>query len=145
MQKKNTERVPMTNANNGSIVIDVNAVDSESAQSLKTVGWISYVLHLIVAIGGVVPGGQAGAVLLLIALVIDLVKKDEAQGTWQASHFSWRIRSVLWAGVLYVVTIPLFLLFYVPGAIAWAIISVWFLYRIVRGMVAMNKNRPVGV
>ena len=135
----------MTNANNGSIVIDVNAVDSESAQSLKTVGWISYVLHLIVAIGGVVPGGQAGAVLLLIALVIDLVKKDEAQGTWQASHFSWRIRSVLWAGVLYVVTIPLFLLFYVPGAIAWAIISVWFLYRIVRGMVAMNKNRPVGV
>ena len=135
----------MTNANNGNIVIDVNAVDSETAQSLKTVGWISYVLHLIVAIGGVVPGGQAGAVLLLIALVIDLVKKDEAQGTWQASHFSWRIRSVLWAGVLYVVTIPLFLLFYVPGAIAWAIISVWFLYRIVRGMVAMNKNRAVGV
>ncbi len=135
----------MTNANNGNIVIDVNAVDSETAQSLKTVGWISYVLHLIVAIGGVVPGGQAGAVLLLIALVIDLVKKDEAQGTWQASHFSWRIRSVLWAGVLYVVTLPLFLLFYVPGAIAWAIISVWFLYRIVRGMVAMNKNRAVGV
>ncbi len=135
----------MTNANNGNIVIDVNAVDSETAQSLKTVGWISYVLHLIVAIGGVVPGGQAGAVLLLIALVIDLVKKDEAQGTWQASHFSWRIRSVLWAGVLYVVTIPLFLLFYVPGAIAWAIISVWFLYRIVRGMVAMNKSKAVGV
>ncbi len=135
----------MTNANNGNIVIDVNAVDSETAQSLKTVGWISYVLHLIVAIGGVVPGGQAGAVLLLIALVIDLVKKDEAQGTWQASHFSWRIRSVLWAGVLYVVTIPLFLLFYVPGAIAWAIISVWFLYRIVRGMIAMNKSKAVGV
>jgi uncharacterized membrane protein len=135
----------MTNADNGNIVIDVNAVDSETAQSLKTVGWISYVLHLIVAIGGVVPGGQAGAVLLLIALVIDLVKKDEAQGTWQASHFSWRIRSVLWAGVLYVVTIPLFLLFYVPGAIAWAIISVWFLYRIVRGMVAMNKSKAVGV
>ena len=135
----------MNDVNNSALVIDVNAVDSEQAQSLKTVGWISYVLHLIVAIGGVVPGGQAGAVLLLIALVIDLVKKDEAQGTWQASHFSWRIRSVLWAGVLYVVTIPLFLLFYVPGAIAWAIISVWFLYRIVRGMVAMNKNRPVGV
>lgn len=135
----------MNDVNNSAIVIDVNAVDSEQAQSLKTVGWISYVLHLIVAIGGVVPGGQAGAVLLLIALVIDLVKKDEAQGTWQASHFSWRIRSVLWAGVLYIVTIPLFLLFYVPGAIAWAIISVWFLYRIVRGMVAMNKSRAVGV
>jgi uncharacterized membrane protein len=125
-------------------VIDVKAIDSEKAQNLKTVGWISYVLHLVVAVGAIVPGGQAGVTLLIIALVIDLVKKDEAEGTWQASHFSWRIRSVLWAGVLYLVTFPLFLLFWVPGAIAWAIISIWFLYRIVRGMVAMNNNRAVG-
>jgi uncharacterized membrane protein len=126
-------------------VIDVNAKDSEKAQELKTVGWISYVLHLIVALGAVIPGGQFGALLLVVALVIDLVKKDEAQGTWQASHFSWRIRSVIWAGILYIVTLPLFILFYVPGAIAWAIISIWFLYRIVRGMIAMNSSQPVGV
>jgi uncharacterized membrane protein len=125
-------------------VIDVQVRDSEQAQQLKTVGWVSYVLHLIVAVGAVIPGAQAGAVLLIVALVIDLVKKSEAEGTWQASHFSWRIRSVIWAGILYVVTFPLFLLFYLPGAIAWAIISIWFLYRIVRGMVDMNANRPVG-
>jgi len=125
-------------------VIDVQVRDSEQAQQLKTVGWVSYVLHLIVAVGAVIPGAQAGAVLLVVALVIDLVKKSEAEGTWQASHFSWRIRSVIWAGILYVVTFPLFLLFYLPGAIAWAIISIWFLYRIVRGMVDMNANRPVG-
>jgi uncharacterized membrane protein len=125
-------------------IVDVQTVDSEKAQNLKTVGWVSYVLHLIVAVGAVIPGAQAGLVLLIIALVIDLVKKDEAAGTWQASHFSWRIRSVIWAGILYVVTLPLFLLLYLPGAIAWLIISIWFLYRIVRGMVAMNNNRPVG-
>jgi uncharacterized membrane protein len=125
-------------------VIDVNAVDSEKAQELKTVGWISYVLHLVVAVGAVVPGAQPGALLLIIALVIDLVKKDESAGTWQASHFSWRIRSVVWAGILYVATAPLFLFFYVPGAIAWVVISIWFLYRIVRGMAAMNNSRPVG-
>ncbi|MBP6851477.1 MAG: hypothetical protein KA164_07745 [Rhodoferax sp.] len=125
-------------------IIDVQAIDSEKAQALKTVGWISYVLHLIVAVGALVPGAQAGAVLLVVALVIDLVKKDEAIGTWQASHFSWRIRSVILAGVLYIVTFPLFLLLYLPGAIAWFVISIWFLYRIVRGMVAMNNSRPVG-
>ena len=27
-----------------------------------------------------------------------------------------------------------------PGWIAWGLISLWFLYRIVRGMVAMNKG-----
>lgn len=126
-------------------VIDVNTVDSEKAQNLKNVGWVSYVLHLVVALGAVIPGAQAGLVLLIIALVIDLVKKDEAAGTWQASHFSWRIRSVIWAGILYVATFPLFLLLYLPGAIAWLVISIWFLYRIVRGMVAMNKNQPAGV
>ncbi len=125
-------------------VIDVTAIDAEKAQALKTVGWISYALHLVVAVGALIPGGQFGALLLIVALVIDLVKKDEAQGSWQASHFSWRIRSVIWAGILYVLTFPLFLLLYLPGAIAWAIISIWFLYRIVRGMVAMNNNRAVG-
>lgn len=125
-------------------VIDVITIDSEKAQQLKTVGWVSYILHLIVAVGAIIPGGQAGAVLLIIALVMDLVKRDEAQGTWQASHFSWRIRSVIWAGVLYLITSPLWLLLIAPGWIAWGLISIWFLYRIVRGMVAMNKSQPVG-
>ena len=124
-------------------IIDVEPVGSRREDSLKTWGWVSYLLHLIVAVAAVVPGAQVSIALLDIALVLDLVKKDDAVGSWQASHFSWRIRSVLWAGVLYVVTFPLFLLFYLPGAIAWAIISIWFLYRIVLGMVRMNAGRPV--
>ena len=76
-------------------------VDNETAQSLKTVGWVSYLLHLIVAVAAVIPGAQVGAGLLVVALVIDLVKKSDAEGTWQESHFSWRIRTVMWAGVLY--------------------------------------------
>lgn len=115
----------------------------EKLKSLNTVGTISYVLHLIVAIGALVPGGQFGPLLLIVALVIDLVKRSEAEGTWHASHFRWRIRTVLIAGALYLVTAPLWLLLFVPGWIAWTVISVWFLYRIVSGMVAMNKGLPM--
>lgn len=124
-------------------IIDVDAVDSEKAQSLKTVGWVSYFLHLIVAVAAVLPGAQASPVVLIIALVIDLVKKGDAEGTWQASHFSWRIRTVIWAVLLYLVTAPLWLVFLVPGWIAWCLISIWFLYRIVKGMVRMNANRAL--
>ncbi|MDD2712436.1 MAG: hypothetical protein PHU77_05880 [Simplicispira sp.] len=124
-------------------IIDVPSSDEERAQGLKAWGWISYVLHLIVAVGAVIPGAQPGAALLIIALVIDLVKRGDAQNTWQASHFSWRIRTVLWAGVLYLLTAPLWLLLFLPGWIAWALISIWFLYRIVRGMVDMNRNQPM--
>lgn len=124
-------------------IIDVQP--NERAQSLKTIGWVSYLLHLIVAIAAVVPGAQPSAALLIVALVIDLVKKGDAAGTWQASHFSWRIRSVVWAGVLYIVTAPLWFFFVLPGWIAWGLISIWFLYRIVRGMVSMNEGRAVDV
>ena len=123
-------------------IIDVQTND-QKAEGLKAIGWVSYVLHLIVALGAVIPGAQPGAALLIVALVIDLVKKGDAEGTWQANHFSWRIRSVIWAGVLYVVTAPLWLLLIAPGWIAWGLISLWFLYRIVRGMVAMNKSQAV--
>jgi uncharacterized membrane protein len=115
----------------------------ERAESLKTVGWVSYLLHLIVAVAAVVPGAQVGAGLLIVALIIDLVKKSDAEGTWQESHFSWRIRTVLWAGVLYLLTLPLWFLFLLPGMVAWAIISFWFLYRIVKGMVRMNASRAM--
>ena len=112
----------------------------EMQRSLKTVGHVSYLLHLIVAVGAVLPSAQASVSLLIVAFVIDLVKKDSALGTWQESHFRWRIRTVIWAAVLYLVTAPLWLLFFVPGWIAWGIISIWFLYRIVRGWMNLNAN-----
>ena len=124
-------------------VIDVETTDSEKAQSLKSVGWLSYILHLIVAVGAVLPGAQPGIALLIVALIIDLVKQGDAAGTWQASHFSWRIRTVIWAAILYLVTLPLWLLFVLPGWIAWGLISIWFLYRIVKGMVRMNASQSL--
>jgi uncharacterized membrane protein len=115
----------------------------ERESSLVTVGHISYLLHTIVAVTAVLPGTQASILLLLVAFILDLVKKGEAEGSWQESHFSWRVRSVVWAAVLYIVTIPLWLLFIVPGWIAWGLISIWFLYRVVRGWMNLNNRKAM--
>ena len=115
----------------------------ERESSLMTVGHISYLLHTIVAVTAVLPGTQASILLLVVAFILDLVKKGEAEGSWQESHFSWRVRSVVWAIALYGVTIPLWLLFIVPGWIAWGLISIWFLYRVVRGWMNLNNRRPM--
>jgi len=117
--------------------------DFERLQSLNTVGTISYVLHLIVAVGALIPGGQFGPVLLIAALILDLVKRPDAEGTWHASHFRWRIRTVVIAAVLYAVTVPLWFLFIFPGWLAWCAISIWFLYRILTGLMRMNKGLPM--
>ena len=104
--------------------------------------WISYLLHLVVALAVVLPGAQASVGLLLVAFIIDLVKKSDAEGSWQGSHFRWRIRTVLWVAGLYLVTAPLWLLL-LPGMLAWGLISLWFLYRIVLGMVRMNRQQAM--
>ena len=113
-----------------------DVIESTTARdaSLRTIGHVSYALHTIVAVTAVLPGAQAS-----------VVKRGDAAGTWQESHFSWRIRSVVWAGILYLVTAPLWLLLVVPGWIAWTLVSIWFLYRIVKGMVRMNGNQPMDV
>ena len=116
---------------------------SEEQASLKMVGHVSYLLHLIVGVAAVMPGAQASIALLIVAFVIDVVKKDSALGTWQESHFTWRIRTVLWAAGLYLVTAPLWFLFLLPGWLAWTVISIWFLYRIVRGWMNLNANQPM--
>ena len=64
-------------------IIDMDA----RGESLMNIGWISYLLHLVVAIGAVLPGTQASVGLLLIAFILDLVKKGDAASNWQASHF----------------------------------------------------------
>jgi uncharacterized membrane protein len=115
----------------------------EHERSLKNVGHVSYLLHTIVAVSAVIPGVQASIALLAVAFVLDLVKKSDAEGTWQASHFAYRIRTVLWAGALYVITLPLFLALFFPGLIAWAVISIWFLYRVVRGWMNLNAGKPM--
>lgn len=117
--------------------------EAERLQSLTTLGTVSYVLHLIVAVGALVPGAQISPVLLVVALVLDLVKREDAAGTWHASHFRWRIRTVLIAAALYLLTLPLWFFLLLPGWLAWLVISVWFLYRIIRGMVNMNKGLPM--
>jgi uncharacterized membrane protein len=124
---------------------DVVEVTTESDRNLRTVGHISYALHAIVAVGAVVPGFQPGVLLLVAAFILDLVKRGDAAGTWQESHFRWRIHSVLWAAGLYLLTSPLFLLLFLPGLIAWMAVSIWFLYRVVRGWLALNDGRPMPV
>lgn len=124
---------------------ELRELDVQTLNGLNAWGTVSYVLHLIVAVAALIPGAQMGPLLLVVALVIDLVKRGDAEGTWHASHFRWRIRTVIIAGLLYAVTAPLWLLFILPGWLAWLAVSIWFLYRIVSGMLRLNKGLPMEI
>ena len=118
------------------------------------VGWTQaiYALHaLSLAMGILGAATIVGAFLTgwpsIIAVVLNYVWRGEARGTWIESHFRWQIRT-FWFGLLWVSLCMLFIIgtFGIGLLIAWlplAIVSVWFIYRVIRGWSALNARQPM--
>ncbi len=77
----------------------------------------------------------------IVAIVINYVKKEDVAGTYLESHFRWQIRT-FWYGLLWaaigVVTYLLLI-----GIVILFVDFVWFLYRIIKGWLYLNENRPM--
>ena len=120
------------------------------------IGWTQaiYALHAFSLVMGIVGTATiVGAFLTgwpsIIAVVLNYVKRGSVRGTWLESHFRWQIRT-FWFGLLWVALCMLFVIgtFGIGLLIAWlplALVSVWFVYRVVRGWSALNSRRPMYV
>ena len=113
-----------------------------------------YALHAFSLLTGILGAATVvGAFLTgwpsIIAVILNYVKRRDTRGTWLESHFRWQIRT-FWFGLLWVGLCSLFVLvtFGIGIVIAWlplAIVSLWFVYRIVRGWVALRDGREMYV
>jgi uncharacterized membrane protein len=89
------------------------------------------------------------AVAGIIGLVLLYVKRDEARGTWLASHYRWLLRtfwySLLWTVVGWVVLIVLaiVLIGFALGPLIWIVTSVWVAYRIIKGYLLFKDSQPI--
>jgi uncharacterized membrane protein len=109
-----------------------------------------YALHAFSLLTGILGAATVvGAFLTgwpsIIAVILNYVKSGEVRGTWLESHFRWQIRT-FWYGLLWVALCGLFvvLTFGIGILIAWlplAIVGIWFVYRIVRGWLALREGR----
>jgi uncharacterized membrane protein len=123
-----------------------------SSSSLKTWTNAIYALHAFSLLTGILGAATIiGAFLTgwpsIIAVILNYVKRSEVRGTWLDSHFRWQIRT-FWFGLLWISICMFFVLvtFGIGILIAWlpmVIVSLWFIYRIVRGWLALNDNRPM--
>jgi uncharacterized membrane protein len=128
------------------------SVAGEPSSSLKTWTNAIYALHAFSLLTGIIGAATViGAFLTgwpsIIAVILNYVKRSDVRGTWLDSHFRWQIRT-FWFGLLWISICMLFVIvtFGVGILIAWlpmAIVSVWFIYRIARGWLALNDNRPM--
>ena len=83
----------------------------------------------------------------LIAVILNYVKRGDVRGTWLESHFRWQIRT-FWYGLLWVGLCGIFIVMTlgIGILIVWMpliVVTVWFIYRVVRGWLALRDRRPM--
>ena len=131
--------------------MDSHALD-RSSQSLVTWTQAIYALHAFSLLTGILGAATVvGAFLTgwpsIIAVILNYIKQSEARGTWLESHFRWQIRT-FWFGLLWISLCWLFIIATLGLGIliAWipmAAVALWFIYRILRGWIALRDHRPM--
>lgn len=113
---------------------------------------VIYALHAASLLTGILGAATiVGAFLIgwpsIIAVVLNYVKRGDVRGTWLDSHFRWQIRT-FWFGALWVGLCMLFVIVTlgIGILIAWlplGIVAIWFIYRVIRGWLALADNKPM--
>jgi uncharacterized membrane protein len=102
------------------------------------------VLFNVAALGyGLQALGLLLPLFFLAAVVAAYVKRDDANGSWLASHFRWQIRS-FWFGLLGVSLGTLTSWIFI-GYVILVGVWVWLVYRVVKGGLYLYDRRPIGV
>jgi uncharacterized membrane protein len=89
--------------------------------------------------------GFLTGVTWLVAIVMNYVKRDDVRGTMLESHFEWQIKTFWYSLAASVIAFLLFIT--IIGALLaiplWIATTIWVIYRIVKGWLALNDNKPI--
>lgn len=110
-----------------------SGLSSEREQSLRTLTHVLYGLYAIHWLTGGITG--------LVAIIINYVKRADVVGTRYQAHFEWQIRTFWRALILYLIGFAL--IFVGVGFFILGLVWVWTLYRIIKGWLYLNDNKPL--
>ncbi|OJW91377.1 MAG: hypothetical protein BGO62_00810 [Thiobacillus sp. 65-1402] len=106
----------------------------EKIASLKTLTTVIYALYAVSLFIGITA---------VVAIVLNYLKREDARGTWLESHFGWQIRTFWWGLLWLVVGAATWII--LLGWLVWGVACVWFVYRIAKGWLNLNDNKPMPV
>ena len=128
--------------------------DASTTTSNSLVGWTEFIygLHAFSLLIGILTAASVvGAFLTgwpsIIAVILNYVKRSDVRSTWLESHFRWQIRT-FWFGLLWVSICVVFVILTLGLGllIAWlpiGLVGFWFIYRVLRGWLALRDKRPM--
>jgi uncharacterized membrane protein len=108
------------------------ALEADRQRGLRTLTHVLYCLYAV--------HWLTGGISVLIAIIINYVKRLDVAGTPYEPHFEWQIRTFWLALAGYLIGFVLtFALIGIP--ILWAV-GIWTLYRIIKGWLYLYDNKP---
>ncbi|GAA5007902.1 membrane protein [Acinetobacter puyangensis] len=107
--------------------------DFSNHESLRQYTLVIYILYALSIVVGITS---------IVAIIMNYIKREEVQETWLQSHFDWQIKT-FWYTLLGGI-IGFVLMLILIGYLVVFVVSVWFIYRIVKGLVVFLDNKPIG-
>jgi uncharacterized membrane protein len=121
----------------------------EPEASLVTTAHAVYALHAASILIGITSAALIVTAFVfglpsIVAVIINYMYRNEARGTFLASHFRWQIRS-FWLALLWIAIALAVALTIIGIPLAWVIVvatGLWLVYRIARGWLLLKDRKP---
>ena len=110
---------------------EANMVNTSNSE-VKNYVFIAYVAYAV------------GLLILftpVVGVIMAYVKRDEAQGSIYASHIDWLIKT-FWVSLIGLLLGRL-TIFILIGWLILLVTAIWFIYRVVIGLIKLNEDKPV--
>ena len=86
--------------------------------------------------------------LSLLAVIVGAFTRDSVRGTWVETHYQYLLSTFLW-GMLWLVIFTVIFFITIVGIflvwIPWGLLTIWYLYRVIRGWLRLNNSQPAPV
>ncbi len=99
-------------------------------KKLKDLAQLVYILQALSLLVGLTS---------VAAVIVNYLKRDDVRGTYLESHFNWQIKTFWWmlAGLVIGSLLTVVLIGFLVLLVVW----IWYIYRIVKGWLALNDSR----
>lgn len=119
-----------TNTNNfTNMATNVVNTPSSDVKNYVFIAYVTYAVGLLILFTPVV------------GVIMAYVKRDEAQGTIYASHIDYLIKT-FWVSLVGTV-LGTFTILILIGWLILLVTAIWFIYRVVIGLIKLNEDKPV--
>ncbi|MCH9828866.1 MAG: hypothetical protein K0U79_14110 [Gammaproteobacteria bacterium] len=95
---------------------------------------IAYVLHVL---------GSFTGLTAIVGIIINHIRVNEVTSEFARSHHRWMIRTFWWS-LLWVVIGGITTLIFIGFLILFAV-TIWWIYRLVRGILNYVDNKPMQI